>query len=300
MPRIIVAQDNNISLPLVPDIPRTTKGGGGQLWLLCGVQEDWQQSTLIHFSALRTSLARLREKQESNCVGSSACYREKLHRRATPVPPLKASDSWHLFCFGSGAQAPCGDRQPVCTSLSSLMRFGEGGLGGDIKRGADSLDGSDAREGEIGGDSATSSDLGYSAGYRVTSHNRPTPPSVSLILQFDQILTQRVLKHHVRWLEELRKQQTALSGWREHMKTTWRLPERCRWAYALLVNLASPLHRDPLADIRRLYVASASLYNTALELKIGDTTVRALAVVCVVAGRHFEQSGWCDMASASH
>ena len=29
MPRIIVAQDNNISLPLVPDIPRTTKGGGG-------------------------------------------------------------------------------------------------------------------------------------------------------------------------------------------------------------------------------------------------------------------------------
>lgn len=255
-PRLIVARSNNLPLSVVPDIPQTTNEENRRISLLSGLQDDWQQSTLAHFSALRTSLTRLREKQESRFVGSSAHYREHLHRKATKVPPLKASESWHVFCFGSGTRAPCSDHMS-CALLPSLLRCCEG-------------------DGQ--------------SGYIATSHNRPALPSVSLILQFDQILTQRVLSHHVRWFEELQKQHTLTSGWREDMKTTWCLPERCRWAYALLVNLASPLHRDTLADIRRLYVASADLYDIGLELESGDVNVRALSIICVVAGRHFEQA----------
>ena len=72
----------------------------------------------------------------------------------------------------------------------------------------------------------------------------------------------------------------------------YQLPERCRWAYALLANLASPVHRDTLADVRELFVAASGLYIGFRKRRdpTFDASLRSLAVLCVVTGRHFRQA----------
>lgn len=105
-----------------------------------------------------------------------------------------------------------------------------------------------------------------------------TPPHLRLLLQFDQVLTRRLLEHHAEWLED----ETALSR------------ARGVWIYALLARLDKPVHAGVAATIRQLLrrcwqlrseldVADASaVAATSLELK-------ALNVLICITGDFFGQ-----------
>jgi len=89
-----------------------------------------------------------------------------------------------------------------------------------------------------------------------------TLPSVRLLLQFDFVMTQRLVAMHVRWLDS-----RALSR------------NRALWLYALLARLHKPLHRDTCAVLRQL---------VKRLLALPDSTEGRLLLV--LAGRYFDQA----------
>lgn len=96
-------------------------------------------------------------------------------------------------------------------------------------------------------------------------------PQTRLLLQFDAVMTQAVLAHHVTWLERL-------PGLDEG---------RALWIYALLAHLDKPLHRDVEAVIRRLFLRLAALRASLPSLS--DRQLALLQILIVVAGRYFGQ-----------
>jgi hypothetical protein len=211
---------------------------------------DWQKSILAHFLCIRSSLTRLRERFEHNAVavGSSARYRQQLRGQAISVPPLKASDAWHTFCLGS----------------NNLFK----------SRGIDAKNDNNDYPNKV----QETVDL------KISFVRVAALPSLSLILQFDQILTLKVLRYHIEWLELVQTGSNLIS-----VSPNLQLVERCRWAYALLANLASPLHRDTMSDIRRLYITTTYLY-TNLKSVGSNSDSSSLAIISVITGRYFHQA----------
>lgn len=76
-----------------------------------------------------------------------------------------------------------------------------------------------------------------------------TPPHLRLLLQFDQVLTRRLLEYHAEWLEDA----PALSR------------ARGVWVYALLARLDKPVHAGVAATIRQLLRRCWQLRN---ELRV--------------------------------
>lgn len=91
-----------------------------------------------------------------------------------------------------------------------------------------------------------------------------TPPHLRLLLQFDQVLTRRLLAYHAEWLEDT----PALSR------------ARAVWIYALLARLDKPVHAVVAATIRQLLRRCWHLRG-ALRLEGGEH----------VEGRREEEEG---------
>jgi hypothetical protein len=68
-------------------------------------------------------------------------------------------------------------------------------------------------------------------------------PTLSLILQFDQVMTQRVLRYNISWLEKCKSFSER----------------RVSWIYALLARLDLPLFQDIVAALRQLYRVACKL-----------------------------------------
>ena len=100
-----------------------------------------------------------------------------------------------------------------------------------------------------------------------------TLPSVRLLLQFDFVMTQRLVAMHVRWLDSC-----ALSH------------NRALWLYALLARLHKPLHRDTCAVLRQLVKRLLALRDSCEE-------PAALSALLVLAGRYFDQASPDEIGS---
>ena len=100
-----------------------------------------------------------------------------------------------------------------------------------------------------------------------------TLPSVRLLLQFDFVMTQRLVAMHVRWLDSC-----ALSH------------NRALWLYALLARLHKPLHRDTCAVLRQLVKRLLALRDSCEE-------PAALNALLVLAGRYFDQASADEIGS---
>ena len=79
-------------------------------------------------------------------------------------------------------------------------------------------------------------------------------PSLSLILQFDQVLTQRIIAFNINWLENA-----------EYLSLS-----RSQWIYALLAKLETPLYQDTVALLRQLYRKCCSL---RANLQLGENNI---------------------------
>ena len=100
-----------------------------------------------------------------------------------------------------------------------------------------------------------------------------TLPSVRLLLQFDFVMTQRLVAMHARWLDSC-----ALSH------------NRALWLYALLARLHKPLHRDTCAVLRQLV-------KRLLALREATAEPAALNALLVLAGRYFDQASAEEIGS---
>ncbi|OWZ18333.1 hypothetical protein PHMEG_0007604 [Phytophthora megakarya] len=100
-----------------------------------------------------------------------------------------------------------------------------------------------------------------------------TPPHLRLLLQFDQVLTRRLLDYHAEWL----RLDVAAPVSRA----------RAVWIYALLARLDKPVHASVAATIRQLLRRCWAL-RCELET-LSQIQLKALNILIVVTGDFFGQ-----------
>ncbi|TMW55935.1 hypothetical protein Poli38472_008583 [Pythium oligandrum] len=98
-----------------------------------------------------------------------------------------------------------------------------------------------------------------------------TPPHLRLLLQFDQVLTRRLLTYHTEWLETTEAVSRA----------------RAAWIYALLARLDKPVHAEVAAMIRQLLRRCWQLRNDLQDTT--DTLLKPLNILISITGDFFGQ-----------
>jgi Survival motor neuron (SMN) interacting protein 1 (SIP1) len=258
---------------------------------------DWEIATLHSFSELRAQLSALSE---------SGAGKE----RKVAVPPLKDADGWHRFCLEEELnlelrqmkkrlyEEHCGpsndnfsaDRSLAMDDGSSEGVSGGGGGGvsgvtylkacvgfeevGEEEDGE--LEDGEAEEGDDEGDDEDDEDDVFTGHFQTGEWRGDVnvQPTLSLLLQFDQVLTCRLLGHHVAWLEERRISEG-----------------RSQWLYSLLARLEKPLHGDMAALVRQLYRRCCFLRSELIVTKHPDFEkhLAALNTLISISGAYFGQ-----------
>ena len=99
-------------------------------------------------------------------------------------------------------------------------------------------------------------------------------PTTSLLLQLDQVMTQRVLTYQVQWLESIPNISSA----------------RGQWLYGLLARLGKPLDRNIASVVRQLYRRCSSLRSSLLaDSSSFDVELATLNVLVGITGAYFGQ-----------
>jgi len=193
--------------------------------------------TIADFSALRLYM--------HNCAIGGVGVKNLDVSKRIPVPPMKDGAGWHEFILGKDEA--------------------EGNVGGyfDDDESSKSENDSDANLADI-------------PEWRMNIPKDGHLPTVSLLLQMEQIMARRVLGHHADWLEQGFPVTKA----------------RCVWIYALLARLDKPIHRDDAAVLRRILKELCKARNIDKQRKV-DT--EAINVVIAIIGRYFEQSSFDEI-----
>lgn len=193
---------------------------------------SWVTHALADFSSLRKYL----EQQQ-------AVSNPKI--RVIPFPKLKDSGDWHEFCLGA--------------------QEAEGNIDGYFDDNEEGEEDDDEEEPE------------WKSFMRKQSPNKDKintngiQPSVSLLIQMDQVMTRRVLMHLTSWVVE---DDFPMSH------------HRALWLYALLARLEKPLHRNESALLRSILRTCCKL--RAVE-KTCSNTLPLLNVLIAIVGVYFEQ-----------
>lgn len=183
----------------------------------------------------------------------------KLQSNRKPVPPMKDRTGWHAFCVGTDDAS--------------------GNPGGYFQD-----------------DSADEGDEPQNINQRekvVWKQNLPAAgysPTVSLLLQLDQVMVRRVLAHLTHYVTD---EKFSVEG------------QRATWIYSLLARLDRPIHRDDAVVLysllKQLTVVRAliKLPGDAMDAEqITDSVERlsisTINVLIAIVGIYFEQGGGYD------
>jgi len=99
-------------------------------------------------------------------------------------------------------------------------------------------------------------------------------PTASLLLQIDQVVTQKLLAYHAEWLEE-----RSLSI------------ARGKWIYSILAKIDKPLHQDIAAFIRQIYRRCSILRsNLDVTSESLEEDLAILNILIAITGFYFGQS----------
>eukprot|EP00978_Attheya_sp_CCMP212_P048915 scaffold593578_cov71-Attheya_sp.AAC.1 len=190
------------------------------------------------------------------------------------VPPMKDQMGWHVFCLGA--------------------QEASGNIGGYFQDDSDS-DSEDDHSDDTDNDSHHSDAEQDQNKWDV----RKVPegghvPTVSLLLQLDQVMTRRALEHHVHYMMTDGVVLTSQRG---------------AWIYGLLARLEQPLPRNDEHTLRQLLrnctqrrtrlilpeqTSAAAAAAVALTLPGGtdvQTTLATLNTLLAVIGIYFQQEG---------
>ena len=199
------------------------------------IPEKWVDQTLSNFSRLREHLYRLHEQG----VGGKNTARQQL-------PTMNDRSGWHIFC-----------------------------LGVDEARGnEESYFDDDEKNEETAGiiDGVEGADV---PAWRVGLPNTGYTPTISLLLQMDQVLIRRALGHLIHYVRQ---------GWAASNS------QRAHWMYALLARLECPIHRDDAAVLFGL-LKSLTETRAAMDAAKDKEKLARINVLITVVGIYFEQGG---------
>lgn len=218
-----------------------------QIYQLPVHPNGWVTHVLADFSSLRQCL----EQQQQSTRGNA---------RLIPLPPLKDSGGWHEFCLGS--------------------QEAEGNIGGyyDDPKADDAEDGENEVDlaAEAQGEGETLEWRRYLQQH-TTNGGGGMKPSVSLLMQMDQVMTRRVLSHLISWVVE------------DNFPMSY---QRSLWIYALLARLEKPLHRNECALLRTILRTCCQLraeYTKEDEEGVNTSVLPLLNVLIVIVGIYYEQ-----------
>jgi survival of motor neuron protein-interacting protein 1 len=105
-------------------------------------------------------------------------------------------------------------------------------------------------------------------------------PTLKLLLQFDQVLTQKVLMYLVEWLDDNGIDDAGLTQ------------KIGQWIYSLLTRVEKPLHRDTVALIRQLYRCCCVMRNKLhgnISNDILEQRLATLNTLISISGYYFGQ-----------
>lgn len=109
-----------------------------------------------------------------------------------------------------------------------------------------------------------------------SQYDRGVKPTLPLLLQLDQVLTQRILLILIDYVEE-----NDLSS------------STSEWIYALLTRVEKPLHRDVVASLRQLFRRCCKL-RAQLVVDEGnpafDESLASLNLIIAITGNYFGQN----------
>ena len=249
-------------MPSIDPIPTCS------LDLLPSVQ--WETNLLHEFSQLRCLLERL------------ACD-ESTRERKYVVPALKDHKGWYKFCFGdnnttSNENIDIIDNEE-CESDDQMKEEDHAVTLKDKKKvlldrvlQADEDDMACEDEG-IEEKAINDAILAVEMASEWKGMTN-VAPSTSLLLQFDQVMTQRVLAYQIDWLKS-RDQVSAEVG---------------KWIFALLARIDKPLSIDSSSMIRDLYRVAASLRSSLNPSEFTDDDLAILNTLITVSGTYFGQA----------
>lgn len=216
--------------------------------------EAWQSDFMNSFSELKTTIEALK-----------CCTLE----RSVPVPVLRNRSAWLKFCVGYCNQTDddLRKRKLECARLAGI-EFDED-------------------------PSAASVIVEHEVDDDFDEHPSNVTPTVSLLLQFDQVLTQRIIKYLI---EHIGERFACLSycsnnSFKKYFVCRSQItPQEGLWLFSLLANLEKPLDCDVSALIRQLYRICCRLNS---EMQTGDGFGESAAVVniiSVICGSYFGQA----------
>ena len=218
---------------------------------------QWVSNTVANFSALRSQL----EQSQS---------RMTIQQRNVAVPPMKDRAAWHVFCLGKEeADGNIGgyfqyndddDEEEEDLFLDEVKverdddandladRLNGKAESNDLQMQHQQSDSDtkeqDHNESSVEPNSNTTTTTTTTTQTNTTTTYNPNhvplngyTPTISLLLQFDQVLTRHVFHHHV------------------HFVCEWKSPltyNRAAWIYALLARMEKPWHRQECSAVRRL------------------------------------------------
>lgn len=176
-----------VYMPSIGDIPASSA--------LYVPDRAWVLDALRRFSDLRAALSLISEKHKSE--------------RKIAVPALKDSSGWYAFCFGhpdttQSAKKSAHDDQssPAPVHDTDSVRKRKRDLLQSVGIDCTDLDAGEASVTEAGDLVHPTPSTQAPADPNAWNGATNVPPSTSLILQFDQVLTQRLLSHHIDWLRQ--------------------------------------------------------------------------------------------------
>ncbi|CAN0114720.1 unnamed protein product [Ectocarpus sp. 12 AP-2014] len=285
--------------------------------------EEWEREVLSTFVDLRQYMRRWKAT-----AAVSPAERE-------PVPALKDSTGWHIFCLGYADQEEEDDEEvvesgaaqqqpippPASVTTTTSAAAVSGGASRDPRRDDDAQStyctapvessamfdmfsatlgkATAEEEREQGRDgkprspssstTATAAPTAPSASTTASgdapigqaerrtgrewlrTHPHGTPPTMRLAMQFDQVLTQKVLAFHADWL-------------RDHLLSR----ARAVWIYTLLACLEKPLGSETAALVREILRRCCS-QRAEVESPLDDN-LPALNIIAAITGRFFQQA----------
>ena len=106
-----------------------------------------------------------------------------------------------------------------------------------------------------------------------------TPPLVRLLLQFDQVLTRTLLRHHIAWLNAGLAEEATLGA------------SASAWLFAILARLDMPISGDMAASLRQLLRRCCAIRAHLRPSQDYDCALACLNTIIVVVGDVFGQGG---------
>lgn len=202
---------------------------------------QWISSTISNFSELRSQI----EKAQAQTI---------IQRRKIVVPRMKDRAAWHVFCLGKNEAS--------------------GNVGGYFEESEEELDEMKGAEDEVDGFEVCEEDTKKEQAPKEQPELDPSiynpqlvppngyKPTLSLLLQFDQVLTRFLFHHHI------------------HFFCEWKSPltrNRAAWIYALLARMEKPWHREECSAVRRL-LRECCARRHELILPDGDCNIADIVV----------------------